>query len=187
MAAARQLGFPVTLKTAKDGLLHKSDQGGVILGIGDEDQLRHMYQFLSRRLGDDVLVAPMVAAGVDLFLGIKRDPQFGPIVILGFGGILAETINDVQFALPPFDAAHARRCIDPMTLRPLLDGVRGGPAVNIDDFCETAARFSVLANALRDVLSEVDVNPLIVNDEGAIAVDALVVGRDRRADDHAET
>ncbi|MCP5089300.1 MAG: acetate--CoA ligase family protein [Gammaproteobacteria bacterium] len=187
LAAARQLGFPVTLKTAKDGLLHKSDQGGVILGIGDEDQLRHMYQFLSRRLGDDVLVAPMVAAGVDLFLGIKRDPQFGPIVILGFGGILAETINDVQFALPPFDAAHARRCIDRMTLRPLLDGVRGGPAVNIDDFCETAARFSVLANALRDVLSEVDVNPLIVNDEGAIAVDALVVGRDRRADDHAET
>jgi len=187
LAAARQLGFPVTLKTAKDGLLHKSDQGGVVLGIGDEDQLRHMYQLLSRRLGNDVLVAPMVRAGVDLFLGIKRDPQFGPIVILGFGGILAETINDVQFALPPFDATHARRCIDRMTLRPLLDGVRGGPAVNIDDFCETAARFSVLAHVLRDVLSEVDVNPLIVNDEGAIAVDALVVGRDRRADDHADT
>ena len=187
MAAARQLGFPVTLKTAKDGLLHKSDQGGVILGIGDEDQLRHMYQFISRRLGNDVLVAPMVTAGVDLFLGIKRDPQFGPIVLLGFGGILAETINDVQFALPPFDAAHARRCIDRMTLRPLLDGVRGSPAVNIDDFCETAARFSVLAHSLRDVLSEFDVNPLIVNEEGAIAVDALVVGRDRRADDHADT
>lgn len=187
LAAARQLGFPVTLKTAKDGLLHKSDQGGVILGIGDEDQLRHMYQFISRRLGNDVLVAPMVTAGVDLFLGIKRDPQFGPIVLLGFGGILAETINDVQFALPPFDAAHARRCIDRMTLRPLLDGVRGSPAVNIDDFCETAARFSVLAHSLRDVLSEFDVNPLIVNEEGAIAVDALVVGRDRRADDHADT
>lgn len=187
LAAARRLGFPVTLKTAKAGLLHKSDQGGVILGIGDEDQLRHMYQFLSRCLGDDVLVAPMVAAGVDLFLGIKRDPQFGPIVILGFGGLLAETINDVQFALPPFDAAHARRCIDRMTLRPLLDGVRGSPAVNIDDFCKTAARFSVLAHSLRGVLSEFDVNPLIVNEEGAIAVDALVVGRDRRVDDHADT
>ena len=187
LAAARQIGFPVSLKTAKDGLFHKSEQGGVILGIGDEDQLRHMYQFLSRRLGDDVLVAPMVAAGVDMFLGIRRDPQFGPIVILGFGGILAETIDDVQFALPPFDAAHARRCVDRMRLRPLLDGVRGSPAVNIDNFCETAARFSVLAHELRDVLFEFDVNPLVVNEEGATAVDALVVGRDRRADDHADT
>ncbi|MGI9262300.1 MAG: acetate--CoA ligase family protein, partial [Woeseiaceae bacterium] len=73
-----------------------------------------------------------------------------------------------------------------MKLRPLLDGVRGSPALNIDRFCDTAARFSALAHALRDVLSEFDVNPLIVNEDGAIAVDALVVGRDRRKDDHAD-
>jgi len=178
--AANRIGYPVTLKTAKEGLLHKTDTGGVILGIRDADQLRQMYQFLRNRLGNDVLVAPMVATGVDMFLGLKRDPQFGPIVILGFGGVLAETIGDVQFALPPFDAAHAHRCIDRMRLRPLLDGVRGSPAVDIDSFCETASRFSVLAHALRDVLSEVDVNPVIVNESSAIAVDALAVGRDRR-------
>jgi hypothetical protein len=129
----------------------------------------------------------MVATGVDMFLGLKRDPQFGPIVILGFGGVLAETIGDVQFALPPFDARHARRCVDRMQLRSLLDGVRGDPAVDVDGFCETAARFSVLAHALRDVLSEVDVNPVIVNESGAIAVDALAIGRDRREADRAET
>jgi acyl-CoA synthetase (NDP forming) len=185
--AAGRVGFPVTLKTAKEGLLHKTEKGGVILGIRDVDQLRQMYQFLKNRLGDDVIVAPMVATGVDMFLGLKRDRQFGPIVILGFGGVLAETVNDVQFALPPFDAAHARRCIDRMQLRPLLDGIRGNQAVDIAGFCETASRFSVLAHALGDVLSELDVNPVIVNESGAIAVDGLAVGRDRREADRADT
>jgi len=187
LAAANRIGFPVALKTAKEGLNHKSDMGGVILGIGDELQLRNMYQILSHRLGADVLVAPMAPGGVEMFLGIKRDSQFGPVVLLGFGGVLAETINDVQFALPPFDAAHARRCVDRMRLRSLLDGVRGKPAVDVDAFCRAAARFSVMAHALRDVLSELDVNPVIVSDDGAIAVDALVVGRDRREADRAET
>ncbi len=187
LAAANRIGFPVALKTAKEDLNHKSDMGGVILGIGDELQLRNMYQILSHRLGADVLVAPMAPGGVEMFLGIKRDSQFGPVVLLGFGGVLAETINDVQFALPPFDAAHARRCVDRMRLRSLLDGVRGKPAVDVDAFCRAAARFSVMAHALRDVLSELDVNPVIVSDDGAIAVDALVVGRDRREADRAET
>jgi acyl-CoA synthetase (NDP forming) len=180
IAAAHKCGFPVVLKTAKPGLLHKSDQAGVIVGISDEQQLRQMYALMRGRLGDDALVAPVVDAGVEMILGLKRDPQFGPVVLMGFGGILAETIKDVQFALPPFDAAHVRRCLDRMKLRPLLDGVRGAPAVDIDAFCDLAARFSVLANALGDVLSEVDVNPVIVNSGGATAVDALVVGRDRR-------
>ncbi|MGI9247913.1 MAG: acetate--CoA ligase family protein, partial [Woeseiaceae bacterium] len=185
--AASRIGYPVTLKTAKEGLFHKSDQGGVILGIRDKDQLRQMYQFLKHRLGDNVLVAPMAEAGIDMFLGIKRDPQFGPVVLLGFGGVLAETLDDLQFALPPFDAKHARRCVDRMRLRPLLDGVRGNPPVDLDGFCDTAARFSVLVFALRDVVSEIDINPIIVNQDGAIAVDALVVGRDRREDDRVTT
>ena len=177
----------MVLKTAKPGLLHKSDQGGVVIGIPDEDQLRQMYSLMRGRLGDDVLITPVVNSGVEMILGLKRDPQFGPVVMLGFGGVLAETIADVQFALPPFDAGHARRCIDRMKLRPLLDGVRGAPAVNIDAFCQQAEQFSIMAHALRDVLAEVDVNPVIVNEDGAIAVDALLVGRDRRQDLRAET
>ncbi|MGI9232465.1 MAG: acetate--CoA ligase family protein, partial [Woeseiaceae bacterium] len=187
IAAAEQVGFPVVLKTAKEGLLHKSDLGGVIIGIGDREQLRQMYQILSHRLGADVLVAPMAPSGIEMFLGVKRDRQFGPVVVIGFGGVLAETINDVYFALPPFDAAHARRCIERMQLRPLLDGVRGNPAIDIDGFCQTAARFSVMAHALGDVLSELDVNPVIVGENGAMAVDALAIGRDRREDDRAGT
>jgi hypothetical protein len=139
------------------------------------------------RLGDEVLVARVAESGVEMILGLKCDSQFGPVVMLGFGGVLAETINDVQFALPPFDAEHARRCIDRMRLRSLLDGVRGAPAVNVDAFCQQAERFSVMAYALRDVLAEVDVNPVVVNKDGAVAVDALAVGRDRRKELRAAT
>jgi hypothetical protein len=186
-AAATRCAYPVVLKTAKKGLLHKSDQGGVIVGIADEDQLRQMYALMRGRLGDDVLVAAVVDPGVEMILGLKRDAQFGPVVLLGFGGVLAETISDVQFAIPPFDADHARRCLGRLKLKPLFAGVRGAPAVNTDAFCALAAKFSVMAHALRDVLAEVDVNPVIVNEGGAIAVDALVVGRDRREDGRAET
>ncbi len=179
VAAAKHVTYPVALKTARQGLLHKSDEGGVVLGIQDETQLRQAYTSMSGRLGDAVLVSSMAPAGIEMFLGVKHDPQYGPVVLIGSGGVLAETIADVQFALPPFDAAHARRCIDRLQLRPLLDGVRGRPAADIDAFCEAAARFSEMAAGLGDVLAEVDVNPVIVHEDGAVAVDALVAGRDR--------
>ena len=187
LEAANNCGYPVVLKTARRGLLHKSDQGGVVIGIQDDEQLRQMYSLMRGRLGDEVLIAPVVNSGVEMILGLKHDPQFGPVVLLGFGGVLAETIADVQFALPPFDAEHAHRCIGRMTLRPLLDGVRGARAVSIEAFCEQAERFSVMAHALGDVLAEVDVNPVIVNQDGTVAVDALVAGRDRRMERRAET
>jgi acyl-CoA synthetase (NDP forming) len=187
IAAAQSLGYPVVLKTAREGMLHKSDHGGVILGIADAGQLQQAYDTLSDRLGDDVLVSVMAPAGIEMILGVSRDPQFGSVVMIGFGGVLAETINDVEFALPPFDAAHARRCVDRLRLRPLLDGVRGEPPADIDAFCDVAARFSEMAAALGEVLMEVDVNPVIVHTDGAVAVDALVAGRDRREAFRAET
>lgn len=182
VAAGAECGYPLVLKTARAGLVHKSDHGGVIVGIADEEQLRQMYALMRSRLGDDVLISTVADAGVEMILGVKRDPQFGPVVILGFGGVLAETIKDVQFALPPFDAAHARRCVERMKFRPLLDGTRGAPPANIDSFCRLAERFSIMVHALEEVLSEVDVNPVIVSDNDSLAVDALVVGRDRRED-----
>lgn len=184
--AAQRVGYPVVLKTAEPGVLHKSDVGGVVLDIEDESQLRAAYERISRRRGDDVIVSAMAPEGVEMFLGVKHDPQFGPVVLIGAGGVHAETINDVQFALPPFDQEHARRCIDRLKLRPLLNGVRGKPAADIAAFCEAAARFSEMAAALGDVLAEVDVNPVVVHGAGAIAVDALVAGRDRRCVEQEE-
>lgn len=179
--AAEQSGYPVVLKTARDGILHKTEQQGVILDIEDEASLREHYAELASRLGPEALVAPMIAGGVELLLGVRRDPQFGPIVLLGFGGTLAEVTGDVTFALPPFDAAYARRCLDRLKLRPLLDGVRGAPAADIDALCQAAARFSAVVAGLADTIDEIDVNPVIALPDRVVAVDALVVGRSRRA------
>lgn len=167
--------FPVVMKTAS-GIAHKTDANGVVLNIANTALLFAAYEKMAARLGPDVIVAPMAAAGVEMILGATKDPQFGPVVMIGFGGVLAETLHDVTFALPPFDAAHARRCIDRLRLRPLLDGVRGKAAVDIDAFCELASQFSVLVDALRDEILEIDINPVIVHASGCTIVDALVVG-----------
>jgi acyl-CoA synthetase (NDP forming) len=180
--AVATVNFPVVLKTAMPGIKHKTEQGGVIPGIPDQETLVATYDRLSSRLGPRALVAEMVPEGVEMIIGARRDPQFGPVVLLGIGGVLAEVTKDVAFALPPFDAAHARRMVDTLTLRPLLDGVRGRPASAVDSFCEMAACFSAMVYALRDELQEVDVNPVIVTEDDCIAVDALVIGTNREHD-----
>ena len=167
--------YPVVLKTAAPGILHKSDVGGVVLNIESEEQLRVAYNDMASRLGPEALVAPMVEDGVEMMLGVKVDPQFGPVVLIGFGGVYAETLQDVAYALPPFSAAHARRCVDRLKLRPMLDGLRGKPPADINALCETAAQFSAMIHVLRDTVSEVDVNPIIVHESGCTIVDALVV------------
>jgi hypothetical protein len=116
-----------------------------------------------------------------MVLGLVRDEQFGPLVMLGFGGVYVETLRDVACALPPFDRTTARRMLDSLQLRPLLDGQRGRPAADLDAFCAAAECFSVMAAALGEVLEEVDVNPVIVHAGGCEAVDALVVGRRQAA------
>ncbi len=174
--AASDLGYPLAIKTAEPGILHKTDCDGIRLGIQDEVQLKAAYGELSLRLGSRVMVAPMVErSGVEMVLGLVRDEQFGPLVMLGFGGINVETIRDVAYALPPFDRMNARRLLDTLQLRPLLDGLRDRPAVDIDAFCAAAERFSIMAATLGDVFAEIDINPVIVHPDGCIAVDALVV------------
>ena len=175
VAAAGRLMYPLVLKTAMPGMLHKSEHNGVALNIRDEQSLLDTYEDFRVRLGARVLLMEMAADGVEMILGALRDPQFGPVIMLGFGGVLAETLQDVAFALPPFDAAYARRRVDGLALRPLLDGVRGKPAVAIDQFCQVAASFSVMVDALQDQLQEIDINPVIVTENTCTAVDALVI------------
>ena len=177
LAAAGELGYPVVAKTAMQDIQHKSDVGGVKLALGDADALGDAYDDLAARLGPRVLIAPMAASGVELALGVTHDPQFGPLVMVGAGGVLVELMDDARFALPPFDAAEARRLIEGLRVRRLLDGVRGAPPADLDALAETIARFSVLAATLGDRLAELDVNPLIAGANGCMAVDALVVAR----------
>ena len=179
-ALAIELGYPLVLKTAKPGLVHKTEQKGVILDIGDEEQLIDSYADIRSRLGSRVMLAKMAPAGVEMFLGARTDPQFGPVVMLGFGGVLAEVIGDVVFALPPFDATYVRRRLDELKLFALLDGVRGSQSCNVEAFCIMAEKFSVMIDAMRNELKEIDVNPVIVSYQECLAVDALIVGRHLR-------
>lgn len=176
-AAAAAVRYPVALKTAAPGILHKTEHGGVRLNLAGEAELVTAWRELSGRLGPRVLVSAMANRGVEMLLGARRDPQFGPVILLGFGGVYAEVLKDVAFALPPFDKQYARRRMDELQLRPLLDGPRGMPACNVDAFAEQAALFSAVVYELRDDIEEIDVNPVIVGATGCVAVDALVVGR----------
>jgi acyl-CoA synthetase (NDP forming) len=175
--AAHDLGFPVVLKTAMPGILHKSDVGGVKLSLPDTAAVRVAYDDLARRLGPRVLVMPMAGKGVEIAFGALDDPQFGPLVMIGAGGVLIEVMADRRFGLAPFDGATARRLLDSLKARPLLDGHRGLPAANIDAVAEALARFSVLAADLAGLFQEIDVNPVRCGHRACVAVDALVVGR----------
>jgi acyl-CoA synthetase (NDP forming) len=176
LAGAEALGYPVVLKTAMPGIAHKSDVGGVVLNIRDAAGLAEAYRDLASRLGPRVLVTPMLKIdGVEMVMGMVSDPSFGPIVMLGAGGVFVEIMKDVRAILPPFGPDVARREIEKLKIRPLLDGARGRPAVDIDALADVLSRFSALVCALRDSVKEIDVNPLIAGPDGCVAVDALVV------------
>jgi acyl-CoA synthetase (NDP forming) len=173
--AAETIGFPVVLKTAAAGVRHKSDVDGVRPGLVDADAVRAAYDDVAFRLGPQAVVGAMAPSGVEVALGVVRDPTFGPLVLVAAGGILVELLHDRALAFPPLDDAGARRLVDRLKARPMLDGVRGAPASDVGALAHTASRLSMLAADLGDLLSALDVNPVIVSPEGCLAVDALVV------------
>ncbi len=132
---------------------------------------------MSNRLGPRVLLAETVAKGVELALGVVHDAQFGPVLMVGAGGVLIEVLKDRVTSLVPTDAVRTMLVLDRLALRPLLSGYRGGQAADLDQLAQTISRFSVLAAELGPLISELDVNPLIVTATGAVAVDALILPR----------
>jgi acetate---CoA ligase (ADP-forming) len=173
--AAERIGWPVALKTAAPGVAHKSEVGGVRLGVDGPERLAAAYDDLAARLGPRVLVAAMAGPGVELALGVVADPQFGPLVMVAAGGVLVEVLRDRRFALPPVDHRQALGLLDRLAVRPLLAGVRGAAPADLDAVADAVARLSTLAVDLGPVLAAVDVNPLIAGPDGCVAVDALVV------------
>ena len=175
LAAAGRVGWPVALKTAAPGVVHKSDVGGVRLGLDGPERLAAAYAELAGRLGPRVLVAAMAGPGVELALGVVADPQFGPLVMVAAGGVLVELMGDRRFALPPVGYGQALAMLDRLALRPLLDGVRGAPPADLDAVADAVVRLSEVALDLGGRLAAVDVNPLVAGPDGCVAVDALVV------------
>jgi acyl-CoA synthetase (NDP forming) len=175
LAAAESLGWPVALKTAARGVAHKSDLGGVRLSIAGPEALREAYVDLHGRFGPDVIVQAMAPPGVELALGVVRDEQFGPLVLLGAGGVLVELMKDRRLGLPPLDERAAARLLDRLAVRPLLDGQRGAAPADVGAVVRAIVGLSCLAVELGERIEALDVNPLIAGPNGCMAVDALVV------------
>jgi len=180
VSVARRMGRPVALKLDAVGLIHKTDLGGVALGLRGDDAVYAAALALletGRHHGltmRGLLVEAMAAPGVELILGLRRDPQFGPAVLVGLGGVLTEVLDDVAIRLAPIDEAAAEAMLDDLRGARLLRGVRGRPAVDRAAIVSMLVALGRLGVDRGDVL-EVDLNPVIASVGGAVAVDALVV------------
>ena len=175
---ASQLEYPVVLKTAERGVLHKSDVGGVVLNIRHFDALCDAYQQMSHRLGQSALVQPMMPSDRELILGMKTDDTFGALIIVGAGGILAEYVKDSFTIVPDAPEEEVARKIERLRIYPILKGVRGARAINFDLLVDTILKFSALAQTLAELVQEIDINPLHVSAEHVLALDALIVAKE---------
>jgi len=180
-AAARKIGFPVVVKVQSPDIAHKTDAGGVKLGVGDEEGVRRAYAEVSAcRPGariEGVLVARQVSPIAELIAGVKVDPQFGPVILVGMGGILTETIRDTSLRLPPLDTEMALDMLHELRGVSALTGARGRPTADLGALAGVLVQLGELALDLGERLLELDVNPLFALEEGALAGDALVVLR----------
>ncbi|RAI01721.1 hypothetical protein DLJ53_09950 [Acuticoccus sediminis] len=185
VAAFEAVGRPVVMKIDAEGVAHKSDIGGVALGLASGEAVRDAYRTMLERVAAHVepsairgvTIEPMAPRGFEALLGFSEDPIYGPVVALGAGGILAEYLGRPVLRLPPLSEAAAREMVEAMPGRRVLSGVRGEAARDVGALVDLVVRFSHLAHDLAGTVREMDVNPVIVGaeGEGAIAVDALMV------------
>jgi acyl-CoA synthetase (NDP forming) len=184
--AAARIGYPVALKAQSPLLAHKSDAGGVVVGLADDAALAAGWRKLQADIAalrpdlrlDGVLVEAMARPGVELIMGVRGDPDWGPVLVVGLGGVWAEALRDVRVMPPDLDAAAIVAELGKLKAAPLMTGLRGAPARDLGAVAEIASRLGRFAAAHPEI-AEIDINPLIVYParEGAIAVDALIVAR----------
>jgi acyl-CoA synthetase (NDP forming) len=183
--AAASMGFPVVLKILSPDLPHKTEVGGVVLDLRDAAAVAAAHDAMLARVRaaasgariEGVLVAPMLRGGTELILGAKRDPVFGPVVLVGLGGIFAEVMQDVALRLAPVDEAEAMAMLRGLKASPVLDGARGRPKADLPAAARAIAALSRFAAAHAADIAEIDINPLLVlpQGQGAVALDALIL------------
>ncbi len=183
VAIAERCGYPVVAKILSPDILHKSDIGGVKLGLRDAGEVRAAFASImaagERCAGAQVrgcLIAPMYAGGgVETILGVQRDPIFGPVVMFGLGGVFVEALRDVTFRVAPFGIGEAHAMIREINAFPVLTGLRGQAPADLDALADALSRLSIFAKANEAQLESLDVNPYVVSDQGGIALDAALI------------
>jgi acyl-CoA synthetase (NDP forming) len=173
LSAGDEIGYPVALKTCAD--LHKTERGGVHLGIANREDLSKAYSDFEKRLGAEVLVQQMVPQGTELILGVVNDPQFGPMLTLGTGGIFVEVLADISMLMIPPAPDAVRRVLMRLRGAALLKGARGKAPADIDAIVQAVMGLSALAEDLGESIAEIDVNPLVALPDRAVVVDALII------------
>lgn len=188
VSAALQLGMPVVLKAESPDIPHKTEAGVIRLGLKSEAEVRSAFAEVMRnalaavpadRVGG-VLVQPMVAQGTEVMVGARIDPQFGPMIVVGLGGVFVELLKDTSVRLAPVDTRTARKMLGELKGQRALQGFRGAAPVDLERLAEIVARISELAADQVERIGELDVNPLICAGERIVAVDALIAKRERR-------
>ncbi len=183
VTAAKALGYPVVLKIESPDILHKTEAQGVVLNLGDDAAVRSTFSALianAKSYKSDVriagvLVQAMAKGDVELVIGLKRDPTFGPVVMVGLGGVLIEVFKDVVFRAAPVTEAEALRMLDELKCKVMLDGVRGKPPVNKTALAQMISAVSCFGAAAGPRLAELDLNPVLAGPQGVTAVDWLMV------------
>jgi len=192
---ASRIGFPVVLKIASPDILHKTDVGGVKVGLETPSDVRDAFDLITYRahryLPDarlwGCLVQKMAPPGIEVLLGMNRDPQFGPLVTVGLGGIFVEILKDVAFRVAPFARGEAEQMLTEIRARAVLDGVRGKPPADKPALVEALLRISQLVSEFPEI-SELDINPFIAYEAGSggIAIDMrLVLASNDHPKEHA--
>ena len=177
---AREIGYPVVLKGSSSKLTHKTEMNMIELDIKDEKSLEEAYRALEERGKGElegILVQQMIKGEREFVAGLIRDPQFGPCVMFGLGGIFTEVLRDVTFRVAPLERRDAYEMMDEIRSKKLLDSFRGKPAVNREALAETLINLGRIGLENEEI-AEIDINPIKVQDDMPIAVDALVVLRD---------
>jgi succinyl-CoA synthetase beta subunit len=180
VSATSGLGFPVVLKACSAELMHKSERGCIELNLRDEGDVRGAYERIIRSVDvelEGVLVQEMVAGQRELVVGLTRDSQFGPCVMLGMGGVMTEVFKDAAFRMAPFDMIEAKDMAEELRFKAILGAFREQKPVDMEILCRALVAVGQIGLELETV-SEVDINPMLITPEGRlVAVDALVVLR----------
>ena len=181
-AAATRLGFPVVLKIQSEQITHKSDIGGVALRLNNEADVRTAFEkvyaagkAVQGAVIDGVLVAPMRSGGLELLVGITKDPTFGPVMAVGMGGVWVEIMQDTSLRVLPVDADEVKKAFNELKAAPLLKGARGSLPVDLDALAAAVTKLGDVAVSLGDSLGALEVNPLWVNGSQIEALDVLVI------------
>jgi acyl-CoA synthetase (NDP forming) len=175
VAAANRIGYPVVLKAVGPEIVHKTELGGVRVGIAGEAAVRETWRDFRARLPGltGVFVQTQVPAGVEMLVGVTDDPVFGPVIVCATGGVMAELLQDAAFRIPPLTDRDAASMIAELRGARLLKGFRGAPAADEPSLRDAIIRASALALACPEI-AEMDINPLVVGPGGAIAVDVRI-------------